>query len=59
MKTEEELRRMTMKELRAYAREVGCCMGYDGSRKDTAVRAIVDYGRYAAMAEERKREAAE
>lgn len=42
-KTEEQLRAMTMKQLRAYAKEIGCCLGYDGSRKDTAVKAILSY----------------
>lgn len=48
MKTREELKAMTMRELRAYAKEVGCCLGYDGSRKDTAVAAIMAYERYVA-----------
>lgn len=42
-KTEEQLRAMTMRELRAYAKEIGCCLGYDGARKDTAVGAILSY----------------
>ncbi len=37
----EDLSRMTMKELRALAREEGVCLGYAGSRKDTAVDEIV------------------
>lgn len=34
---------MTMVQLRAYAKEIGCCLGYDGSRKDTAVGAVLSY----------------
>lgn len=44
--TEEQLRAMTMKQLRAYAKEIGCCLGYDGSRKGTAVGAILSYQHY-------------
>ncbi|MGO5316752.1 hypothetical protein ACTQZK_06425 [Paraeggerthella sp. LCP19S3_G8] len=40
MKTREELCAMTVKQLKEYAKEIGCCLGYDGSRKDTAIRAI-------------------
>lgn len=40
MKTREELQAMTMKQLKEYAREIGCCLGYDGSRKDTTICAI-------------------
>lgn len=45
MKTQEELRGMTMRDLRAYAKEIGCCLGYDGSRKDAAIGAIMAYER--------------
>lgn len=45
-KTEEQLRAMTMVQLRSYAKEIGCCLGYDGSRNDTAVRAILSYQHY-------------
>lgn len=37
---------MTMVQLRAYAKEIGCCLGYDGSRKGTAVGAILSYQHY-------------
>ena len=40
-KTKEELQCMTTKQLREYAKEIGCCLGYDGSRKDTAINAIL------------------
>lgn len=40
-KTREELESMTLKQLRAHAKEIGCCLGYDGSRKDTCVGAIL------------------
>ena len=42
----EELSRMTMRELRALACEEGICLGYAGSRKDTAVNEIVSNERY-------------
>ena len=45
-KNEEQLRAMTMKQLRSYAKEIGCCLGYDGARKDTAVSAILSYQYY-------------
>lgn len=40
-KTREELEAMTTKKLKEYAKEIGCCLGYDGSRKDTTVAAIL------------------
>ena len=42
----EELSRMTMRELRALAREEGVCLGYAGSCKDTALDEIVSSERY-------------
>ncbi|MBS6418850.1 MAG: hypothetical protein KH372_08545 [Olsenella uli] len=42
----EDLSRMTMKELRALASVEGVCLGYAGSRKDTAVDEIVSSERY-------------
>lgn len=45
MRTQEELESMTMKQLKAYAKEIGCCLGYDGSRKDTTVAAILSHQR--------------
>lgn len=41
MKTEEELMAMKHCELKAYAKEIGCCLGYDASRKDTMRAAIL------------------
>lgn len=34
------LERMTMRQLRELAKAEGICLGYDGSRKDTAIGAI-------------------
>lgn len=34
------LERMTMKQLRELAKAEGVCLGYDGSRKSTAIEAI-------------------
>lgn len=31
---------MTKKQLQEYAKEIGCCLGYDAARKDTTIRAI-------------------
>lgn len=45
----EELERMTMKQLKEYAKQIGCCLGYDGSRKDTAVTAILAFLTYNKM----------
>lgn len=45
MKTRDELEAMTMKHLKAYAREIGCCLGYDAARKESAVNAILSYQR--------------
>lgn len=42
----EELSRMTVMEIREVAREEGICLGYAGSRKDTAVAEIVSVERY-------------
>lgn len=51
-RTREELERMTMRQLKAYAKEIGCCLGYDGSRKDTAVTAILAFLDYQALVKE-------
>lgn len=45
----DELMRMTMRELRQLARDEGVCLGYAGSRKDTAVNEIVSCERYRSM----------
>ncbi len=46
MKTHEELTAMTVKQLRDYAKQIGCCLGYDGSRKDAAIDAIECFQRH-------------
>lgn len=43
MKTHDELQSMTTKQLKTYAKEIGCCLGYAGSRKDTAIGAIISH----------------
>lgn len=40
------LKRMTMRQLRELAKAEGICLGYDGSRKDTAVEAIREQRRH-------------
>lgn len=45
-KTQEELRRMTMKEIMAYAKEIGCCLGYDGSLKESAIQAVISHQKH-------------
>lgn len=45
MKTREELERMTCAQLKAFAKEIGCCLGYDGARKDTTIAAILSHQR--------------
>ena len=42
----DELMGMTVKELRAVAKRDGVCLGYDASRKDTCVGAIVSARRH-------------
>ena len=44
-KTRDELKAMTVKQLREYAKEIGCCLGYDASRKDTTICAIESHQR--------------
>lgn len=46
MKTHDELRRMTVKQLKEYAKEIGCCLGYDAARKETTINAIESQQRY-------------
>lgn len=45
MKTRDELQSMTTRQLKAYAKEIGCCLGYDGVHKDTTVAAILSHQR--------------
>ena len=40
VKSREELEAMTVRQLREYAKDIGCCLGYDASRKESAVKAI-------------------
>lgn len=42
----DELWHMTMRELRALARDEGICLGYDGATKTGTVNSIVDQRRY-------------
>lgn len=46
MKTEDELKAMKHCELRAYAKEIGCCLGYEANRKDTMRAAILHHQRH-------------
>ena len=41
-----DLSKRTMKQLRVIARDEGICLGYDGSRKDSTVAAIVSNRRH-------------
>ena len=45
----DELARKTMKELRAIAKAEGISLGYEASRKDTTVAAIVTWRRHAEL----------
>lgn len=42
----ERLEKMTMKQLKEIAKDEGITLGYDGSRKAGAVKAIVDWRRF-------------
>ncbi len=46
MKTHEELINMTVKQLKEYAKEIGCILGYDAARKETTINAIESQQRY-------------
>lgn len=45
----DELMQLTLKEIKAIAKRDGITLGYDGSRKDSAVSAIVTGRRYQEM----------
>lgn len=45
-KTEAELEAMKHAELKAYAKEIGCCLGREAGRKDTMRAAIIRYQRH-------------
>ena len=42
----QELSHLTVKELKQLAKDEGICLGYDASRKDTTIGAIVTHRRY-------------
>ena len=42
----ERFEKMTLKELKAVAKEEGICLGYDGSRKANAVGLILEWRRF-------------
>lgn len=42
----ESLEKMTMKELKALAKDEGICLGYDGSRKANAISLILEWRRF-------------
>ena len=42
----ERLEKMTMKEIKAVAKDEGITLGYDGSRKADAVIAIIEWKRF-------------
>lgn len=42
----ERLEKMTMKEIKAVAKDKGITLGYDGSRKADAVIAIIEWKRF-------------
>lgn len=42
----ERLEKMTMKEIKAVAKDEGISLGYDGSRKADAVIAIIEWKRF-------------
>lgn len=50
-KMHEELSRMTVKQLRAIARDEGICLGYSGATKAGCVGEIVSQRRYREMME--------
>ena len=42
----ERLEKMTMKEIKAVAKDEGISLGYDGSRKADAINAIINWKRF-------------
>lgn len=42
----ERLEKMTMKEIKAVAKDEGICLGYDGARKSNAIIAIIEWRRF-------------
>nr|DAI13713.1 MAG TPA: HeH/LEM domain [Caudoviricetes sp.] len=42
----ERLEKMTMKEIKAVAKDEGISLGYDGSRKENAIGSILEWRRF-------------
>lgn len=42
----ERLEKMTMKEIKAVAKDEGICLGYDGSRKANSIGLILEWRRF-------------
>ena len=42
----ERLEKMTMKEIKAVAKDEGICLGYDGLRKENAIGLILEWRRF-------------
>lgn len=42
----ERLEKMTMKEIKAVAKDEGITLGYDGSRKTNAISSILEWRRF-------------
>jgi len=42
----ERLEKMTMKEIKAVAKDEGICLGYDGSRKANLIGLILEWRRF-------------
>ena len=42
----ERLEKMTMKEIKAVAKDDGICLGYDGARKSNAIGLILEWRRF-------------
>lgn len=45
----ERLEKMTMKEIKAVAKDEGITLGYDGSRKENAIDLILEWRRFKGM----------
>ena len=49
----ERLENMTMKEIKAVAKDEGITLGYDGSRKENAIGVILEWRRFKGVYMER------
>lgn len=49
----ERLEKMTMKEIKAVAKDEGITLGYDGSRKENAIGLILEWRRFKGVYMER------